>query len=221
MNLSVVVPTLNAALQLPTTLSALGDVDEVVLADGGSLDGTVEVAARLGAKIVAATRGRGQQLIVGADAARGQWLLFLHADTVLQPGWRLEATAFTAEAGNEAKAATFRFVLDDESLKARRLEKLVAWRGRTFCLPYGDQGLLIHRDFYRSLGGFRPLPLMEDVDIIRRIGCSRLVTLESGAVTSAERWQRDGWIWRSLKNVACLILYIVGVPPRLLVRLYG
>ena len=124
-------------------------------------------------------------MIAGAEAASGQWLLFLHADTVLQAGWRSEAAQFMAEPGHETRAAVFRFALDDGSRWARWLEKAVAWRGRALCLPYGDQGLLIHRGFYHSLGGFRPLPLMEDVDLIRRIGCGRLRVLRSAALTSA------------------------------------
>lgn len=217
----MVIPALNAAAHLPATMNALGGSDERIVADGGSQDGTADVAARLGARVIAAPRGRGPQLVAGADAARGQWFLFLHADTVLQAGWRAEAAAFMAEPGNAAKAAAFRFRLDDGSSWARRLEKIVAWRGRVLCLPYGDQGLLIHRDFYQALGGFRPLPLMEDVDIIRRIGCGRLRILQSAALTSAAKWRRDGWIQRSLRNLTCLTLYFAGVPPRVLLRLYG
>jgi hypothetical protein len=160
-------------------------------------------------------------LIAGGEAAQGPWLLFLHADTVLQAGWRPEVTAFMGHPDNAAKAAAFRFALDETAGWARRLEKMVAWRGRRLCLPYGDQGLLIHRDFYRSLGGFNPLPLMEDVDLIRRIGCGRLRILQSAALTSAQKWRRDGWIRRSLRNLTCLTLYFAGVPPRVLVRLYG
>ena len=86
---------------------------------------------------------------------------------------------------------------------------------------YGDQGLLIGRDFYLSLGGFRALPLMEDVDLVRRIGRRRLVILPISARTSAARWRSQGWTARSLRNVTCLSLYFLGVPPRLLYRLYG
>ncbi len=87
-------------------------------------------------------------------------------------------------------------------------------------MPYGDQGLLIHRDLLRMVGGIRPLPLMEDVDLVRRLGRRRLVGLDFAAVTSAAKWQRQGWYRRSARNLACLTLYFAGVPPRLIVRLY-
>lgn len=218
--LSVIVPTLNAARTLPATLAALGG-GEVIVVDGGSSDGTAAIAADGGARVISAPRGRGQQLAAGADHAHGTWLLFLHADTVLGAGWRTEVETFTADPRNATRAAAFRFAVDDLSPQAQRLERLVAARGRILGLPYGDQGLLLHRDFYRSLGGFRPLPLMEDVDLVRRIGRARLAILDTPAVTSAERWRHDGWLRRSLRNLTCLGLYLAGIPPRLLVRVYG
>jgi rSAM/selenodomain-associated transferase 2 len=220
-DLSVIIPTLNAARTLPATVSALGPGLEIIVADGGSHDGTIACAENLGARVITAARGRGPQLAAGADAAQGPWLLFLHADTVLEGHWRADAAAFMSDARHTTAAAVFRFALDEPSAWARRLERMVAWRGRTLCLPYGDQGLLIHKAFYRALGGFSAEPLMEDVDMIRRIGCARLHTLKSAAFTSAAKWRRDGWLRRSLRNLFCLTLYFAGVPPRILVRLYG
>ncbi|MDE2229450.1 MAG: TIGR04283 family arsenosugar biosynthesis glycosyltransferase [Alphaproteobacteria bacterium] len=221
MNLSVVIPTLNAASRLPATLAALADADEIVIADSGSNDGTVTLAAACGARVVAAPSGRGPQLIAGARAACNAWLLFLHADTVLEPGWRNEVDRFMALPEHAKVAATFRFALDDDSPFARQLEAVVARRSRWFGLAYGDQGLLIHRDFYAGLGGFRPWPLMEDVDFVRRIGRGRLLVFRTAARTSAERWRRDGWRRRSARNLGCLALYFAGVPPHIIQRLYG
>lgn len=98
---------------------------------------------------------------------------------------------------------------------------MVAWRSRVLGLPYGDQGLLIHRDLLRRVGGVRPLPLMEDVDLIRRLGRGRLVALAADAVTSAARWEREGYARRSARNLMCLSLWFAGVPPWLIRKLYA
>jgi rSAM/selenodomain-associated transferase 2 len=218
--LTVVIPTLNAAALLPRTLACLGEWPDrqTVVADGGSSDGTVALAHVSGLEVVAAARGRGIQLAAGASAARGAWLLFLHADTVLAPGWRAAAEAFMAEGAG--RAGYFRFALDDGAPAARRLERLVAWRCRIFGLPYGDQGLLIARADYEAAGGFRPLPLMEDVDLARRLGRRRLRALDHAAITSAARYRRAGYRLRSARNLLCLSLYFLGLPPRALLRLY-
>ncbi len=97
---------------------------------------------------------------------------------------------------------------------------MVDWRVRRLGLPYGDQGLLIHRDFYNEIGGFRLIPIMEDVDFILRIGRNRLVVLPSAARTSAQRWLQRGWLLRSTQNIFCLALYLVGVPTRLISLVY-
>ena len=220
--LAALLPTLNAAGSLPRSLAALvGAVAEVVVADGGSSDDTRALAEAAGARVVAAPRGRGSQLAAGAAVLRAPWMLVLHADTIPGPGWREAAEAFIADPANADRAAHFRFALDDAAPQARRLEAAVAWRCRVLALPYGDQGLLIRRGFYESLGGFRPIPLMEDVDLVRRIGRARLAGLEVPFVTSAERWRREGWWRRSARNLACLSLWYAGVPPERLARLYA
>lgn len=215
----MVIPTLNAAQTLPATLSSLAGVPaEVLVVDGGSTDDTVAVAARLGARVLTAPRGRGAQLAAGGAAATQAWLLFLHADTQLGAGWPAVVAAHISTAPD--RAGYFRFTLDSDDPRARRLERAVAWRCRALALPYGDQGVLIHRDLLRAVGGIQPLPLMEDVDLARRLGRHRLVALKADAITSAEKWQRDGWYWRSARNLSCLSLYVAGVPPRLIARLY-
>ena len=203
---------------MPATLAALGPVGEIVLADGGSLDATKEIAGRVGARIVSAPRGRGSQLAAGIAAARGSWLLLLHADTRPGQGWVEKAEAHMR--GGAGRAGYFRFALDSADPRARRLERAVAWRCRVLSLPYGDQALLIHRELLARVGGVRPIPLMEDVDLVRRLGRRRLVALDAEALTSAARWERDGWHRRSLRNIACLGLWCAGVPPRLIARAY-
>lgn len=183
------------------------------------MDGSLDLARSAGAVAVTAQRGRGSQLAAGASAAQGDWLLFLHADTRLEPGWAEEARRFMAQ--GSLCAASFAFALDDPAPQARRLERIVAWRLRLLALPYGDQGLLIPRRLYDEVGGFRPLPLMEDVDLARRLGRRRLRLLRARAFTSAERYRRDGWVRRAARNLACLWLYYLGVPPSAIARLYG
>ncbi|WP_428492366.1 TIGR04283 family arsenosugar biosynthesis glycosyltransferase [Rhodopila sp.] len=213
-NLCVIIPTLNAAATLAETLAALGRVPEIIVVDGASSDATVAIAAASGAVVLTAPRGRGSQLAAGVAAATQPWLLLLHADTRLAPDWRAAAQLAPAQAGY------FRFCLDAPDHQARRLERLVAWRNWFFGLPYGDQGLLIHRDLLRAAGGVRPLPLMEDVDLVRRLGRARLVPLAADAVTSARKWREQGYLRRSARNLVCVSLWFAGVPPRLIQLLY-
>jgi rSAM/selenodomain-associated transferase 2 len=221
--LSVIIPTLNAAATLPASLAALaeGTPGEIVVADGGSADGTPAVARAGGCRVVEGARGRGAQLKAGAAAARGKWLLFLHADTCLEAGWAAAVHAFCAAPANAQRAAYFRFALADAAPAARRLEAFVAWRCAALGLPYGDQGLLISAAAYRALGGFSAVPLMEDVELVRRIGAANLTALPVRAVTSAARYRRGGYWRRPLRNLLCLGLYFAGVAPRHLARLYG
>ena len=222
--LSIIIPTLNAAATLRRTLRSVAVPifpAEVVVSDGGSTDGTVDQARRARAHVVTGPAGRGGQLARGADAAVGGWLLFLHADTCLAPGWDEAAARFMERPENANMAAVFRLRLDDDAPAARRIERLANWRARALGLPYGDQGLLISRRFYRSLGGFDDMPLMEDVALVRRIGRNRLAFLDAAAVTSADRYRRDGYWLRPLKNLLCLTLYFCGAAPAWLRKVYG
>ncbi|MCG8595126.1 MAG: glycosyltransferase [Kiloniellales bacterium] len=224
--LDVVIPVLGAPPILAATLEALeegraaGLVGEVLLVGG---DGDAELARSFGraARVIAAPRGRGQQLAAGADACGAPWLLFLHADTRLDPGWAGQAAVFIDAAPAGERAAAFRLAFDDPHPGARRIAALANWRSRRLGLPYGDQGLLISRALYDEVGGFRPLVLMEDVDLVRRIGRRRLTILEGRAVTSAARYRGGGWWLRPLRNLSILGLYFLGVPPATLRRLYG
>jgi rSAM/selenodomain-associated transferase 2 len=228
--ISVVIPTLNAERHLARTLTALvpaavdGLVREVIVADGGSSDATAAIADAAGATFIAAERGRGQQMRAGARAARSRWLLFLHADTVLQPPWDEEAVRFirAVDQGDAPDSAgIFHFALDDSGIWARCLEAAVHLRSRIMRLPYGDQGLLISRRLYDEVGGFQPLALMEDVEMVRRLGGRRITALRANALTSARRYRTEGYGRRTLRNLACLTLYYMRVPPRYIVKLYG
>ncbi len=226
-----IIPTLNAAASLGQVFDSLVEGERAGLScgwlvtDAGSSDATAEIARRAGARIVTGARGRGPQLAAGAQAAAGlttadDWYLFLHADTRLEPGWAQTVSAFLDANAHRDRAGYFQFALDDGHPKARRLERAVRWRCRKLALPYGDQGLLIPRRFYEALGGYKPWPLFEDVDLVRRIGRRRLIGLEARAVTSAERFLADGYTRRSLKNLTLLTRYFLGANPQSLARAY-
>jgi rSAM/selenodomain-associated transferase 2 len=220
--LSAIVPVLDAADVLGETLAVLGAapaIDEIVVVDGGSRDQSVGIAEAAGARVVGAPRGRGVQLAAGAAAAAGDWLLFIHADCRPLPGWEGAACRHMAEGGD--KAGYFVLALDDDAAAARRLEAVVAWRCRALALPYGDQGLLISRRLYDAVGGHADMPLMEDVELARRLGRARLVPLGATMLASARRYRRDGYCRRPLRNLMCLSLYFAGVPPRHIAKLYG
>lgn len=212
----MVIPTWNAAAHLAECLAAVAEADETIVVDGGSSDDSVAIANAAGATVIPAPRGRGQQLAAGADAASGDALLFLHADTVLDREWSAAAEAHLRDASD--RPACFTFALDDPAWQARILERGVAVRSSLLALPYGDQGLLLTRALYRSAGGFHPLPLMEDVDLLRRL--PRPVVLAAVARTSAGRWRSDGWWARSARNLTLLALWRGGVSEARLATLY-
>lgn len=227
--ISVVIPTLDAEKDLAPTLAALipaavdGFVREVIVADGNSSDRTLTIAENAGVEIVQTTPGRGRQLRAGAKRARFPWLLFLHADTELAPGWDAVAANFMDKVDSgriPLTAAAFRFRLLDEGWKPRLLEAAVSVRCGLFRIPYGDQGLLIPRQLYDEVGGFSEQPLMEDVDLIRRIGRRRLRMLRADAVTSAVRYRSEGYTKRILRNQACLAMYAAGIRPERIAAIY-
>ncbi|MFD1159225.1 TIGR04283 family arsenosugar biosynthesis glycosyltransferase [Roseovarius aestuarii] len=219
--LSVVIPTLNAADALPTALASLmegveaGLIRELVISDGGSTDATLKIACEAGARVIEGAPSRGGQLRRGAEAAKGAWLLFLHADTQLPAGWA-ECIAKQIELGSPAY---FRLKFDIRGVSPSLVAGWANLRSRAFGLPYGDQGLLVSRADYDAIGGYRDMPLMEDVALASALK-GRLHMLPLSVTTSAARYQRDGWLRRGGRNLSLLLRYLGGADPARLARRY-
>lgn len=223
--LSVILPTLNAADRLGPTLGAVAEalteglIAEVILSDGGSQDDIGAIAEGVGATLLSGPPGRGGQLRRAAQAARGDWLLVLHADSVPAPGWVAPVLAHLRDAPD--RAGYFDLAFDDDSAAARLTAAWANRRARWCALPYGDQGLLIRRTTLAAAGGYRDIPLMEDVALARALGRRRLRPLGHTIVTSAERYRRDGWLRRGARNLTTLALYFAGVSPERLAARYS
>jgi glycosyltransferase involved in cell wall biosynthesis len=218
--ISVVIPTLNAGRGLPRCFDSLitaavrGVVREVIVADGGSSDETLAIADAAGAHIVTAPRDRSAQLIAGAASARSDWLLFLHPETALEPGWDMEVESFMTQAMPERpRAAVFRFALEDFGGEARRAESMANMRSWLLALPYGDQGLLIPKRLYQKLGGYRALAGLEDADLARRIGRRRLIRLRARAINLARPHRGK------VRGLALSLLHMLRIPSSVLAKL--
>jgi len=197
-----------------------GVLREVIVVDDGSRDATLAVADAAGCKIV---RGAGRDaLIDAADDAKSDWLLFLSPLSVLDAGWYGEAMSFIDRAilsGNGRRAAAaFRLGRAEPGFKARLAEWIASFRSRVVAAPYEEQGLLVSRSLYRSVGGHRALRAMADVDLARRIGGRRLTLLRSRATVRGVA-DGNGGVARSLRNAACLALFVLRLPPGLIGRL--
>lgn len=216
--ISVVIPTLNAAPQLAACLAALvegleaGLIRELIVSDGGSSDDTTTLADAWGAQVVVGPASRGGQLQRGVAVAQGRWLLVLHADTVLQEGWRVVVAEHLQDSD---KAGWFRLRFDRGGRFVAGWANLRSRLG----LPYGDQGLLLPRALYDAVGGYADQPLMEDVALARRLR-GRLVRLDAVAVTSAAKYRQQGWIRRGARNLWTLVRYACGVSPARLAQEY-
>lgn len=195
-----------------------GTLSEVIFTDGGSTDDTAEIAELTGAQMIVGAPGRGGQLARGAAQARGEWLLFLHADTELSPDWPERMRAHM-QAGPD-KAGWCRLAFDAPGIAPRIVAGWANLRSRILGLPYGDQALLIHRSLYRRVGGHMDVPLMEDVALARALGRRHLAELDVVATTDAARYQRDGWLRRGAKNLSLLCRYFLGASPERLAARY-
>jgi len=220
---SVVIPTLDEADRLPKLIEALlrePELAEIIVADGGSTDGTPALAAGLGARVIATGRGRGRQLRAGADAAHGEILLFLHADSLF-PAGGLRALCTALDRDPRVPGGNFRVVFDGITRFARGLTIAYPWL-RFFTLYYGDSGIFARRAVYEAIGGINAMPIMEDYDFVRRLErAGPTCRIEEPPLTTSSR-KFEGrpataiiWGW-----VVIHVLYWLGVSPERLARLY-
>jgi rSAM/selenodomain-associated transferase 2 len=223
--LSVVIATRNEAARLPALLAQLAAapalVREVLVVDGGSGDGTGWLARLAGARVLTTEPGRGLQLGRGGAAAAGAWLLLLHADVRLPGGWAERVGRTLAQPRAAERAWYFELAIAAPRPELRLLELGVRLRSRWRQLPYGDQGLLLHRDLYAAVGGVRPLPLMEDLDLVERLRRrTRLCSLALPLEVDGRRWRRQGF-WRTTwGNLQLRRAWRRGVPAIELARRY-
>jgi len=219
MKVSVIVPTLNEEDFIEGALARVGPLSaelEVIVSDGGSKDNTVALARGLGARLITTAPGRGAQMDRGAKLAAGNVLLFLHADTELPNGW-LETIEKSLE-DRGVVAGAFSLAIGTPGLWFRMVEAVARRRARYLGLIFGDQAIFVRRDVFNEIGGFRGLPLMEDVDCVKRLRrVGKVVLLEKSVLTSPRRWTSGGPIKNTLKNWFFLLLYKVGFSPA---RLY-
>ncbi len=219
--ISVIVPTLNEAATIWPTLDRILRLDrvEVVVADGGSSDGTAEIARSLGAAVVESKKGRAVQMNAGAAAASGEVLVFLHADTLLPDGWTTLVREIAERQGIVGGA--FKFKLDKTLPWSRIIERLANARSRILQMPYGDQAIFLKADLLRKMGGFPEIPIMEDFEFVRRLRAKGDISLAPvPATTSARRWKRLGVLTTTLINQIVILAYFAGVPPDSIARLY-
>lgn len=198
--LSVVIPTLDEAARIAATVSSAVGAHEVLVVDGGSLDGTPARAEAAGARILSSPPGRARQLGVGAEAARGDVVLFLHADTRLSEGWDAAVRLALGDPG--VAGGAFRLRFDDRGPVLRLLEWGVRLRVAALGLPYGDQALFLRRSVLDAIGGVPQVPILEDLDLVRGIKRhGRLARLSLPATTSARRYRERGPLRTALRNL--------------------
>jgi rSAM/selenodomain-associated transferase 2 len=223
---SVVIPVRDDSAALARLLAQLparfDGTTEIIVSVSGDEDADLAALRRQRPDVqwVETAPGRGIQLNAGAACATGEWLWFVHADSVLPDGW-LDVFRDLAAADERVVGGSFAFALESSAWQARLMERGVAVRVRWFGLPYGDQGLFVRRSTFVAMHGFAALPLMEDVEFVGRLkreGRLRHLTLR--LATSARRWEREGWWRRIAGNLTILCLYRLGMSPERLARRY-
>ena len=200
--ISIIIPTINEANNLPLLLSDLSIIQkegEIIIVDCGSEDKTIDIANIYGARVYQSKeKNRGLQLDIGAKISQGDWLIFLHADTRLTHDWFRKINSFLKR--NKNSIYYFKFKINHKKIIYRVLEIFVNLRSKYLKQPYGDQGLIIHRTTYFNNNGFRKIPLMEDVDFLRRLNNKNLKQLNLPIFISSRKWEKTNIFLQAIKN---------------------
>ena len=219
--ISIIIPTLNSETELYETLGSLFEgiendlIRELIISDGGSTDKTKSIAHEVGAVLIEGSCGRGLQISRGVDKSRGDWILILHADTSLSLDWSVDLL----QKIDRNFAYHFKLKFKSKSPFARILECWAQMRSNFLGLPYGDQGLLIHRDLLNTTEGYPKIPLMEDIALARKLK-SKTKSVGILAQTSAEKYHKNGWLRQSMINFFLLAQYLLGKDPHQLFKVY-
>ena len=225
--ISIIIPVLNEVETIPKVLASTRSSTnvEAIVVDGGSVDGTLELVQSLGVKVLSSPTGRACQMNVGALAATGEILLFLHGDTLLPPEFdtMVRAALKPPKLGctKAPVAGAFALQIDAPLRSLRLIEWGVNWRSRCFQMPYGDQAIFLKAETFHQMGGFVQLPIMEDFELIRRLKpLGHITIIPVPVVTSARRWLKKGIFQTTLINQIVILAYLLGVSPKQLVRWY-
>lgn len=219
---SVIIPTYQEETSIASLLETIvkSSPHEIIVSDGGSEDQTTDIATQTGANVISSKKGRAVQMNAGSKTATGEFLLFLHADT-LPPENFPEIISHTLRAPN-TPAGAFTFKLAGDLGAATLIESLVSFRCRFARKPYGDQGIFIRRSLFNAIGGFPEIPVMEDLDFIRRLsGLGTIRITREPALTSPRRWQNGGLVRTFIRHQAMLAAHSLHLPARWIVKMRG
>ncbi|WP_371265287.1 TIGR04283 family arsenosugar biosynthesis glycosyltransferase [Pleurocapsa sp. PCC 7327] len=225
--ISIIIPVLNEVGTIEKVLASTQPSTkiEVIVVDGGSVDGTLELVQSLGVKVLSSPTGRACQMNAGASAATGKILLFLHADTLLPSGFDTLVRAALKPPKQGCRkapvAGAFALQIDAPLRSLRLIEWGVNWRSRFLQMPYGDQAIFLKAETFDQIGGFAQLPIMEDFELVRRLKrLGHITIIPVPVLTSARRWLKKGIFQTTLINQIVILAYLLGVSPKQIVGWY-
>ena len=221
MKLSIIIPTLNEESLIEKNLAsirkqllAIGNElsAEIIVADGGSRDRTVETARRFADRVCISDKGRGEQMNAGAKVSKGDLLLFLHADSILYLSGIVNMLKVMED--NNIVGGAFRLKIDSKKTFHKVISSFANMRSRILGIAYGDQGIFARRNIFYAVGGYPDISIMEDVEFVKRLkGKGKFIILNECVTTSSRRWDREGILYTTIRNWILISLYLIGASP--------